>query len=427
MHDTMHTNHRNIYKHTLRTLLLICAMASTAACHKDDKEKEHNNRTVIVYMAAENSLNDYTTADIQEMLNGVKNIGDNDHLLIYLDDSKQPRIYALGNTNTIRSINNLEPTYTFADELNSADASTLDRVMQYAVTNYPANSYACSFWSHGSGWLYDSENETGNRQSARRRRSFGVDSGNNTTTDRGTRMLIADMAAVLEKYPKLDFILFDACFMQTVEVAYELRNCAEYIIGSPAEILAYGAPYDMVMQPMFAKPFKPGALAYEYFNYYENLYNSGVIITAIQTDQFDQFVGVMQQLIDAHEWLDVDVDDCLRYYKESWNSNPRVVSPMPDFIDIKSVMQRVLTDNEMERWQAAFDLLVPIHYTSNSWYTEFGDTGKGQFMPVSQLQCGGVVMHFPFEIYDSYAFRDSVYTFNDDYKKTQWAKLFNIK
>lgn len=429
----MQANHRiykyieKVCKHTRPAILILLVVASVTACHKSEEPKEVNNRTVIIYMMAENSMASFITSDIQEMLGGVKNIGNDDHLLIYLDDSSKPRIYVLDNKNTIRSFNNLEPTYIFPEELNSADASTLDLVMQYAITNCPAATYACSFWSHGSGWLYDSEDVSNAPRRMPQRHSFGVDNGVNTLTNHGKRMLIADMAEVLGKYPKLEYILFDACFMQTMEVAYELRNCATYIIGSPAELMAYGAPYDKILQPMFAKPFSPNALAYEYFNYYDTYYGSGVILTAIKTAEFDDFVAVMQPLIESHEWLDVDVDDCLRYYKESWNSFTRVVSPMPDFTDIKSVMQRVLTDSEMERWQAAFDRLVPVRYASNSWYTAFGDSGHGESMPVSQLQCGGVVMHFPFEIYDAYTFRDKIYTFNDDYKKTQWAKLFNIK
>ena len=35
-----------------------------------------------------------------------------------------------------------------------------------------------------------------------------------------------------------DFILFDACYMASVECTYELRNKAEYILASPTETMA---------------------------------------------------------------------------------------------------------------------------------------------------------------------------------------------
>ena len=58
----------------------------------------------------------------------------------------------------------------------------------------------------------------------------------NSHSNSGSKMEIADVAAALDDFPRLDFILFDACFMQAVEVAYELRHVAKYIASSPAEI-----------------------------------------------------------------------------------------------------------------------------------------------------------------------------------------------
>ena len=48
-------------------------------------------------------------------------------------------------------------------------------------------------------------------------------------------MNIEDLKSVLQKAPHFDFIMFDACFMQSVEVAYELRDYCDYYIGFPAE------------------------------------------------------------------------------------------------------------------------------------------------------------------------------------------------
>lgn len=38
----------------------------------------------------------------------------------------------------------------------------------------------------------------------------------------------------------LDFIIFEACLMAGVEVAYALRGKAEYLLASPAEIISPG-------------------------------------------------------------------------------------------------------------------------------------------------------------------------------------------
>ena len=49
------------------------------------------------------------------------------------------------------------------------------------------------------------------------------------------------------------FIMFDACFMQSVEVAYELRDCCDYYIGFPAENPGPGAAYDRMFPFIFQK------------------------------------------------------------------------------------------------------------------------------------------------------------------------------
>jgi hypothetical protein len=40
-----------------------------------------------------------------------------------------------------------------------------------------------------------------------------------------------------------DYIIFDACFMSSVEFLYEMRHSADYIVASPVEIMACGLPY----------------------------------------------------------------------------------------------------------------------------------------------------------------------------------------
>ena len=51
-------------------------------------------------------------------------------------------------------------------------------------------------------------------------------------------MNISDLVTILsaDAVPHFDFVLFDACFMQSIEVAYALRNFTDYYIGSPTEI-----------------------------------------------------------------------------------------------------------------------------------------------------------------------------------------------
>lgn len=39
------------------------------------------------------------------------------------------------------------------EELNSADASTLSKTIEYVKDNFKTNSYGLVLWGHGMGWL----------------------------------------------------------------------------------------------------------------------------------------------------------------------------------------------------------------------------------------------------------------------------------
>lgn len=50
---------------------------------------------------------------------------------------------------------------------------------------------------------------------------------------------------------RFEYILFDDCFMSSIEVAYDLRKITRHLIASPCEVMAYGYPYDLVMPYLF--------------------------------------------------------------------------------------------------------------------------------------------------------------------------------
>lgn len=101
----------------------------------------------------------------------------------------------------------MEETIENYPEQNSADANVMKKVISTAFNQYKAEKYGMVFWSHGEGWI----------PSPAKTRWFGQD-GNNY-------MDIADLHAALQVAPDLDFLFFDACFMEAVEVAYALRDC----------------------------------------------------------------------------------------------------------------------------------------------------------------------------------------------------------
>lgn len=389
--------------------------ATLCSCSKDndDDKPVSKGRTVLVYMVAENSLgHEMVGSDIQEMLVGLNRLGKDDRLILYVDDTQLPHYYYLDCTNKTFSYRNLSPDYRYKKEMDSASPETLDAVIQFVRKQFPASSYGLVMWSHGNGWV-------GNRQDGVenvKRRAFGIDNGHNTTMNIGNQMKIEGMANVLKKYADFEYILFDACFMQTIEVAYELRNCAKYIIGSPAEIPEEGAPYNNIMCDLFARPFNPEALVGSYFDYYANSKDYGVLLSAIKTSELDGFAERMKQYLSRYQFASQDYSSCQNYFKyDEWNFDG-VLQRLPDYYDIKAIMMQNLSDADMQEWQMALNKVVVASYATDSWYSDY----EGDDVSVDKSQYSGLSMYLPLNKYKSEQFYN-------DYYNTQWAKLFNIK
>ena len=78
-------------------------------------------------------------------------------------------------------------------------------------------------------------------------KSFGQDGSEYNSIN------IPEFADVLEaSFPgNLDFVLFDACMMQTAEVCYELRNATHYCIASVMETPTEGFPYHRILSELY--------------------------------------------------------------------------------------------------------------------------------------------------------------------------------
>lgn len=143
------------------------------------------------------------------------------HLLVYIDTGSEPRLIELENKNGAA----VETTVkTYEKNRNSVGVAETAEVFRDVFSDdaYQAESYGLIYWSHGDGWIPNPLPST---------RWIGQDWGN------GSRyMNISDLVSILSGAPHFDFILFDACFMQSVEVAYALRSFTDYYIGSPTEI-----------------------------------------------------------------------------------------------------------------------------------------------------------------------------------------------
>jgi hypothetical protein len=249
-----------------------------ASCSKNEvlepPEPVRTERTVIVYMAAENNLWADAYSDIEEMTEGFSETGIN--LIVFIDAPyESPCILKIASDSA--------ETVHIYEEFNSANPAQMHSTLNDIVSMYPSDNYGLILWSHGTSWL----------PASHQLKSFGDDSG--------TQMNIIDLATALPV--KFDFILFDACLMGAVEVAYELRNNTDYIIASPTEIIDRGFPYDEIVPELLKPSVNLRLVAQKYFDYYNGLkgdYRSATI-TLIDTKELENLAKLTAELISENE------------------------------------------------------------------------------------------------------------------------------
>lgn len=305
----------SLRNHILPCLVCCLLTGFLGACGHDDDGPEES-RTVLVYMMAENNLSEDAIGvknnggNIGEMIEGMAGgIGKGNNLVVYVDPRGLPpaliRITEHGR-DTIRS---------YAEQ-NSISPEIMRGVINEVIRTFPASSYGLILWSHGNGWLpasaaerYVSIASKMNPMSVQDpedkplwdvrdpyavrstdTRAFGVEGSVNW-------MEISELVDAIPSHT-FDFIMFDACFMASTEVAYALKEKTDYIVASAIEILSRGFPYEEITPLLFKKePHLKTAKAF--FNFYDRQSGSSRsgAIAVIDTKYLDLLAEKFSALI----------------------------------------------------------------------------------------------------------------------------------
>lgn len=355
----------------LRLFFGIFLSVLLAGCEKNDDPAPPTplvgSRTVLVYIVADkNGLDEnynnqnFATQDVEEMMEGMKSVDASLYnLLVYLDNNTTPVLFRI-NRGANGAVN--KEIIKEYDEQVSTDTSVMTEVLKRAFNDYPADSYGLVYWSHCDGWI-PYPLETPNTRWVGQDRGDGGDN----------RMNISGLLSVLDSAPHLDFIMFDACFMMSIEVAYELRKHADYYIGSPTENPGPGAPYDRIVPLMFRQD-AAVAMTSEYFNAYFELYNGGVGMTnanwtggtsiaALKTAGLENLASVTKQVLQNSTGISELRSGTFDYDKRS--------SSHVGYYDMADMM-RLLTDGaSYSAWKQAFDGVVGFWNTTPLNYSQF--------------------------------------------------------
>ena len=424
-------------RHIFPLLFLLLGILS---CHDDKSETtlpnppvETARRTVLIYCAAQNSLGvsgtyykSAWTEDSLELAAGKHFISDDDRLLVFVDDAYHPRLYRF------RADATPELVWQWGYDANSANPATFKDVLLRVKERFPAEEYGLSMWSHADGWLPSSNTNYSKARTLPTLSplSFGIDVGTNgnmhsdhtsNNKDLGAQMNITDMAvAIRESGLHFTYIFFDACLMQCIEVAYELRDVTDYIIASPISIAAAGAYYTHMLERGFfsanptdiAKTYYEDVTSEELARVYDDF---GIVISALKTKELDALAAAVRTaLADIDFSAYPDLTDAHAYHVYSYNYYFR-----PHYYDMRSALRHLLTDAQFAPVEAALTRATAFYAATHKYWVGPRDS---DYHSLALSECCGVSMFFPQKEYADNASRCDFGNHNETYTQTAWAK-----
>ena len=349
-----------------RILGFLLALLCVTSCHWFEPEQK-DRHALLIYFSGNNSLASYGEDDFQNLSSSyMPSIRDKEQfVLVYRHFTDQtPTLSRFYRDRRGQTVEEVIRTYPF--DTNSASAATLQTVIDDAENACPAEHHGLILWSHASGFLpvgyFNNPRESARGELFTPGESdpyawmvkSGEDVSKSFAEDHGSEMDLADLRQVLSRF-HYDYVIFDCCLMSNIEVAYELRNCCDYLLMSPTEILADGLPYSEIIEPLTT--LQPEAalrdIGQRYMAYYRSFSGAfrSATITLVRTDKLNALAEACKPIFQEHtsEIMTLNRSGVQPYFRfnKHW------------FYDLDDFVGQVAGSGQYDNFKRALDAAVP--------------------------------------------------------------------
>ena len=294
--------------------------------------------------------------------------------------------------------------------IQACNPELMEQVLRYAYSHYPASDYGLVLGGHSTGWLIEQEPSN--------TRAFGVDNGDGYTySSKNKRWInVPTIARVLEHVPHLKFIFADCCNFMCLETMYELRNATDYIIGSPAEIPAEGAPYEQIIPSLFEK----NTFYSSIIDIYHRTRNGEVPLSAVKTSAMDQLASATRYALDIVQAKNgngyADTQGLIHYGYSA--SSIDFHQEYNLFYDAGDFFRSQLSESDYQLWKQALDEAVVEKRFAKQWRTCMTWRYTYSDFEMTEERYHGVSMYIPQDPnteYGQYYAQN-----NEDIKQLKW-------
>lgn len=300
--------------------MISLAMTFTGCSEEAFDTDSVNKQTILVFYPwtgskSNTGLLGYLQNNIDSICDGIidrKGLN-NSRVLVFLSDKyNHSTLYDLQYDATTKSVNRV-PLKEY-EGTSYASAEGFADILNEVKTQADALNYALIVGVHGCGWTYASDwsrypyyarpSVTRPRDNNFSGIQFGPDPNAPLTRFFGSVSLaenamdISTLAeGIRESGLKMQYILFDACYMSNIETAYELKDVTNYMIASGSEIMAAGLPYRSMWSYLNSSTPNYSSIVSTSVNFYKNNSSAPFCnLAAIDCRQVEKLASVMKDI-----------------------------------------------------------------------------------------------------------------------------------
>ncbi|MHC4268924.1 MAG: clostripain-related cysteine peptidase [Planctomycetota bacterium] len=211
----------------------------------ENNEKEDIKEwTVICYLAGDNFLDWFMKENIKELIKaGSSNSVSVLALLDTTDDDT--KVFEFNKDDLVRIPTRIVKYSWTESELNTGDPQTFIDYASWAVREYPAKKYFIILGGYGEGWIglmHDMNNGQGD-----------IDVLSLNELDYALKKITKEINDINGK-ETIDILGLDACYMGMLEIMYQIKDYADYLVSSENEEALDGWPYDKLVESIIENP-----------------------------------------------------------------------------------------------------------------------------------------------------------------------------
>lgn len=351
-----------------RLIIIISFIVSLlmVSCKNDDPEPEDDTieKTLFIYMPWSSNLTKYFYQNIEDFESCIEEMGGlkREKVIVFLSESPTEAVlfeikYKKGRCERVE-------LKSYSDHPLTTE-NGIAEILEDVVSCASADKYAMIIGCHGMGWLPVRE-----RKALRSREKYHWEYDNALLTRYFGGLLpeyqteISTLSSAIGKTGlKMEYILFDDCYMASVEVAYQLKDAADYLIASTCEIMAYGMPYATMGKHLLGTPdYK--AICEDFHEFYSNYFMPCGTLSVIDLSQIDKMASIMRHINTNYTFKDNEQNDLqiLDGYR------PTI------FYDFGGYVSSMLRQNNaplslMQEFEQQLNLLIPYKTNTDYFYT----------------------------------------------------------